>query len=379
MTISYSFDPPAEKHVLIYGYGVNMQNSKQWITQNIESKQGSAARVLDRMPEFVQNAVVRVLKYPFNYPQLDSFTRALMAVQYKQGISGIVGADVEQSRQLFEAQAKSLVHRATTVRQVEDIKLPLQSGEIAARHYHPAPQKKLPMLVFYHGGGFVVGSRDTHDEACRLIALYGKVQVLSVEYPLAPEASPHVLIKSCEDALAWVYQNRSRFKILKNRIAVAGDSAGANIATVLAQRSKNMSYKPQAQLLIYPVVDFKSRHPSFYMYKEGLILTGDDVNLVSDYYAHQHHIALDDPLISPTYGNTEKLCPTFLVTAGHDILHDEGKIYAYKLKQQGVKVQYREYEDQIHGFINLTSISRKSKKYLIELSKDFRRFWDKNS
>lgn len=355
-----------------------MQNTIQDVNSEEIRKQGNAARILDRMPTFMQTSLTKILKYPFDYPELDSFIRALMAVRHKQGDVGLIGDDLSQSRQLLELQFLYLRRKATPIKHVEDLDLALQSGQIQARHYHPAPHKKLPMLVFYHGGGFVLGSCDTHDEACRLIALHAKVQVLSIEYPLAPEVGPQQLIQSCEDALAWVYQHRSQFKILKNRIAIAGDSAGANIAAVVAQRTKQMSYAAQAQFLIYPVADFKSRHPSFYMYKDGLMLTGQDVDLVTDYYVYQHHVALDDPLISPTYGNLTQLSPTFLVTAGHDILHDEGKIYAYKLKQHEVKVLYREYEDQTHGFINLTPISKTAKKYLIEMSKDFRRFWDKN-
>lgn len=356
----------------------NMENSTPDVNAHSIRKQGNLARALDRMPDFMQTSLVKVLKYPFDYPKLDSFTRLLMAVQYQQGTAGLIGEDLIQSRQLLELQATLLRRKPTPISQVKDLKLPLHSGEIKARHYHPAPKKKLPMLVFYHGGGFVMGSCVTHDEACRLIALHANVQILSIDYPLAPEVSPQTLIQSCEDALAWVYQNRGQFKVLKNRIAVAGDSAGANIATVLAQRARHLAYRPQTQFLIYPVVDFKSRHPSFYHYKEGLLLTSQDVELVTDYYAYQHSIALDDPIISPTYGDLNELSPTYLVTAGHDVLHDEAEIYAYKLKQHGVKVEYREYEDQTHGFINMSTVSKTSKKYLIEMSKDFRRFWDKS-
>ncbi|MFC2995696.1 alpha/beta hydrolase [Acinetobacter sichuanensis] len=347
------------------------------IQELIEKAQGPAARSLDRLPKFAQESLVKLLGYPYQYPQLDSFTKCMMAAQFKQGKMGFIGANVEYSRKQFEVQMQSIINKPTYVQSVEDIRLPLQSGSIYARHYHPAPSKKLPMIVFYHGGGFVVGSVDTHDEVCRLIATYAKAQVLSVEYPLAPEAGPRELIQSCEDALAWVYQNRRQFKILKNRIAVAGDSAGGNISTVIAQRTVNTSYAPQAQLLIYPVVDFKSRHPSFFAYKDGLVLTGSDVDYVTDYYVTKFNIHLDDAIISPTYGQLKKIAPTFLITAGHDILHDEGKIYAYKLRQAGVKVNYHEYEDQTHGFINLTPVSRKAKKNLIEMSKEFRKFWDK--
>ena len=182
-------------------------------------------RALDKLPKIVQESLAKVLGYPYQYPDLDAFTKCLMAVQIKQGRIGFIGEDPIESRRQFDAQTLAILNKATQIESVEDIRLPLQSGTVFARHYHPAPNKKLPMILFYHGGGFVVGGLDTHDEVCRLIAKYAKVQVLSIDYPLAPEASPQLLIKSCEDALAWVYQNRRQLKIYKNRIAVAGDSA----------------------------------------------------------------------------------------------------------------------------------------------------------
>lgn len=347
------------------------------IHELVEKGQGSAGRAVDRLPTFAQESLSKLLGYPYQFPQLDSFTKCLMAAQLKQGKVGFIGANVERSRKQFESQMQSIINKPTHVQFVEDIRLPLQSGSVYARHYHPAPNKKLPMLVFYHGGGFVVGSVDTHDEVCRLIAAHAKVQVLSIEYPLAPEVGPRELIQSCEDALAWVYQNRRQFKILKSRIAVGGDSAGGNISAVVAQRTVNSVYAPQAQFLIYPAVDFKSRHPSFFAYKDGLVLTGSDIDYVTDYYVTRFNVALDDPIISPTNGPLKKLAPAFVITAWHDVLHDEGKIYAYKLRQNGVKVHYHDYEDQTHGFINLTPVSRKAKKYVIEMSKEFRKFWDK--
>ena len=96
-------------------------------------------------------------------------------------------------------------------------------------------------------------------------------------------------------------------------------------------------------------------------------------------YAQTHQIELDDPLVSPTYGQLKNLPPAYVITAQHDVLHDEGSIYAHKLRQNGVSVYYHDYIDQAHGFINLTPISRRAKKYVIEISKDFRKFWDKHS
>ena len=347
--------------------------------QNFAEKgQGKVARVLNHLPSIVHESLSKALSYPYQYPDLDPFIKCMMAAQLKQGKTGFISADYEQSRKAFELQMKSIASASTFIKKVENIKLPLQSGTISARHYHPAPHKKLPLIIFYHGGGFVVGSIDTHDEACRLLAAYANAQVLSVNYPLAPEVSPAQLIQSCEDALAWVYQNRKQFKILKNRIAVAGDSAGGNIATVVSQRSQGKSYAPEAQLLIYPTVDFKSRHPSFFAYKEGLVLTEQDIDYVTEFYSTVHHVDLDDPLISPTYGNLKKLPSAFIITAGHDVLHDEANIYAHKLRHQGVKVFYTDYADQTHGFINLTFVSKKAKKITIDVAKNFRKFWDKN-
>lgn len=345
----------------------------------LEKGQGTAARTLDRLPRFAQKSLVKILRYPHQYPELDPLVQCMMAAQLKRGNSGFVTEDLIQARKSFDLQIQSIKAKPTPVKRVEDLRLPLHSGTIFARHYNPAPSKKLPMVVFYHGGAFVMGSLDSHDEVCRLLAVHAKVQVLSVDYPLAPENSPMKMIQTCEDALAWVYQNRRQLKILKNRISVAGDSAGGNISAVVAQRSAQKIYAPQAQLLLYPAVDFKSRHPSFYAYKDGLVLTGKDVDFVTHYYANTHQVELDDPLISPTYGKHEKLAPAFVVTAGHDVLHDEGEIYAHKLRHRGVKVHYQEYSDQAHGFVNLTPISYRAKKYFIEISKNYRKFWDKHA
>lgn len=345
----------------------------------MEKGQGTAARMLDRLPGIAQEALVKALDYPHVYPDLDPLVKCLMAIQIKQGHSSFISEDLAHSRTLFDARMKAIRARPTAVKFVEELRLPLQSGSIFARHYHPAPQKKLPMVIFYHGGAFIVGGLDSHDEFCRLLAVHAKVQVLSVAYPLTPEFSPLQMVQVCEDALAWAHQHSKQLKVYKNRIAVAGDSAGGNLATVVAQRSAGKSYAARAQLLLYPALDFKSRHPSFYAYKDGLVLSEQDIDLVTFMYAQTHQIELDDPLISPTYGELQNLPPSYVITARHDVLHDEGSIYAHKLRQNGVAVHYDEYTDQAHGFINLTPISRRAKKYVIEISKNFRKFWDKNS
>lgn len=342
----------------------------------LERKQGSALRLLDQLPKIAQTSLIKALGYPDSYPKLDPFTKCLLAIKHKQGYSGLIGADIQRSRQEFESTMQAIKSEATSVAWVEDLKLDLPSGTLFARHYHPAPRKKLPLIMFYHGGGFVMGGIESHDEVCRLLAVHSKAQVLSIDYPLAPEASPQRIVQSCLEALIWIYQQREHFKIYKNRLAVAGDSAGGNLATVVAQQSIAQVYAPQAQLLLYPTVDFKSRHRSFYAYQHGLILTAEDVDQVTEFYVTQHQLKLDDPLVSPTYGQLKQVAAAFIVTAGHDLLRDEAEIYLHKLRQQSVNVAYQHYPEQSHGFANLTPVSQRAKKELIEVAKKFRRFWD---
>ena len=150
---------------------------------------------------------------------------------------------------------------------------------------------------------------------------------------------------------------------------MAGDSAGGNLAAVVAQRSADKIYAPRAQLLLYPTVDFKSRHPSFYAYNQGLVLSAQDIDLVTKLYAETHQVELD-PLISPTYGELKNLPPAYVITARHDVLHDEGSIYALKLRENGVRVYLSGIYDQAHGFINLPQFINVEKQ-VIELSKNF--------
>lgn len=344
-----------------------------------QSTQGNIARSLDYIPAFIQRHLVKALAYPYHYPDLDSSLSCMLALQYIQGQRGFLGSELQHSRQSFEKQMCILVAKPTAVASIQDLRLPLASGTLVARHYHPKPHKKLPMLVFYHGGGFVSGSISTHDEACRLFAKTLNAQILSVQYPLAPEASPQQLIQACHEALVWVYQNRRQLNIRKSSIAIAGDSAGGNICAVLAQRTLGQEYAPQAQWLIYPAIDFKQDYPSAQQYAEGLLLTAQDVQKVKELYVQQHHVALDDPIISPIYGEiSANLAPAYIVTAGHDILHDEAEFYAQKLSAHGCQVNYENYAEQTHGFINLTSVSNQAKKRSIEMALHFKKFWQKN-
>lgn len=338
--------------------------------------QGPSARFMDKLPDSIKNKLAKKMGYNYDFKELNPFIKCIVASQHLQNQNAFIDLDYLKSRKNFKNQMASIIAKPTHVKSVKDLTLDLKQQPIQARHYHPHPTKKLPMIVFYHGGGFIVGDISTHDEACRLLAVHANVQVLSIDYPLAPEHSPQQIVNSCVEALEWVYQHADMFKIEKSRIAVAGDSAGGNLSTVVAQKTQYTVYAPSAQFLIYPALDFKIRYASYYSFREGLILTDHDIDTVHSLYLDRHNTATDDPLVSPIYGDIQKVAPAYIMTAHFDILHDEGQIYAKKLKDAGIVVQYTEINDQSHGFINFTPIHQAAKKHWIKAAKNFRTFWD---
>lgn len=338
--------------------------------------QGTSARLLDKAPRFVAQGISQALGYRHPFTTLNPVLKCLLALQQLQGKTTLVSQDYHNSRKQFAMQMAAIKAKSTKVKQVKELILALDKQHIAARHYHPNPKQALPLIVFFHGGGFIVGDLDTHDEACRLLAVHANAQVLSLEYPLAPEHSPAHIVQCCVAALQWAYQHSKQLNIKEEKIAVCGDSAGGNLSAVVAQKTKGSRYAPTAQFLVYPTVDLKSRYASYYKFKEGLILNDEDIDCVTEFYAQQHHVALDDPLVSPLYGHLEHVAPAFVLTSGFDILHDEGQIYAAKLKQAGVKVEYREAFDMTHGFINFTVLFDDAKQHWIRACRDFRQFWD---
>lgn len=346
------------------------------IEQLLEKSQGSSARILDKAPKIIQQRLAKILGYSYDFQSLHPFLKCLLALQQRQGKTNLVTHDHLKSRVQFQQQMHSILAEPTAIKLVENLDLPLKCQTLHARRYHPKPGKKLPLIIFYHGGGFVVGDLNTHDEACRLLAKHANAQVLSIDYPLAPEHSPQYIVECCIEALQWADQHHTQLGILKKRIAVAGDSAGGNLSTVICQKTKNTSFAPTAQLLIYPTVDFKSRYASYYKFREGLVLNDNDIDTVTELYVLQQKVALDDPLVSPIYGELEKIAPAYIITSGYDLLHDEGEIYAQKLKQAGISVKYREAQDMTHGFINFTPIHKAAKQHWINTARDFRKFWD---
>ncbi|TDD88516.1 alpha/beta hydrolase [Actinomadura darangshiensis] len=226
----------------------------------------------------------------------------------------------------------------------------VDAGGVPARLYEPKGLKDgSPLLVFYHGGGWVIGDLDTHDGVCRYLAVHAEVRVLSVDYRLAPE---HPYPAASEDALVayeYAVANAAELGADPQAIAVGGDSAGGNLAAVVGVMAERT---PDFALLFYPATDMSVRRRSRELFGEGFYLTDDDMVWFSDRYCPEERRA--DPAVSPLLAeDLGGFPPTYLATAGFDPLRDEGEAFAERLKEAGVPVALRRQEDLLHGFANM--------------------------
>jgi acetyl esterase len=234
------------------------------------------------------------------------------------------------------------------------------AGAIPLRYYRPrgsAAQDVLPVLVFLHGGGWTIGDLDTHDVVCRELCNRAGCAVVSVDYRLAPE---HKFPAAVEDTLAatrWVAQHAQSLALDARRIAIGGDSAGGNLATVAALMLRDAGGPALVfQLLIYPATDFRCTAPSHTRNGSGYLLTREAIEYFSRNYLTGPQ-DITDWRASPVLASSLRgLPPAFLMTAGYDPLLDEGAQYARALRDAGVAVEYVCFESQIHGFITMSKL-----------------------
>ncbi len=240
----------------------------------------------------------------------------------------------------------------------------LEVAGLKARHYHPG--EKAPLVLFLHGGGFVFGDLETHDRLCRMLCKHAGVHVLAIEYRLAPE---HPFPAGADDAeRAWTWAAAHAKELGANDVlAVAGDSAGGNLSTIVAQRFAGMPLAPRAQLLLYPTVDHESDHPSKTLFAEGFFLTRKAMTWFDEQYVQTGH-DLEDPRLAP--GQAAQLAnqpPAIIVTAGFDPLRDEAEHYGEALRRAGSHAIIRRYPGLIHGFASMTGVSRSANEAVIEI------------
>jgi acetyl esterase len=259
------------------------------------------------------------------------------------------------------------------------LSIPAPHGAIPARLYTPKNLRKVnglaPCLVFFHGGGWVIGDLETHDVVCRKFAHDGELIVISIDYRLAPE---HKFPAAVDDAVAatkWVAGNASALGIDASRLMVGGDSAGGNLAAVVALAARDGDGPAIAgQVLIYPATDFSMKHPSHREPETSILLTHSVIRWFCDHYLNGP-ADIDNWRLSPARATTlAGLPPAYVLTAGADPLRDEGDEYAARLKQAGVPVAYRHFPGQFHGFFTMGKLLQQANVAASEIAVWLKRF-----
>ena len=252
--------------------------------------------------------------------------------------------------------------KGPNVHKVEDIKIPSAAGPIPARIYTPSNETSLPVLVWFHGGGWVVGDLESADATARHLCNESSSVIISIDYRLAPETKFPGASDDCYTATQWVSENASSLNADPDKIAVGGDSAGGNLAAVVSLMARDkQGPKIGFQLLVYPVTEMNFNTKSYIDNAEGYQLSRDGMIWYWDHYLEDKEAA-NNPYAAPMKAESlQNLPPALIITAEYDPLRDEGKAYAERLKAEGVTTQYTMYSGMIHGFFGMASVVDKGR------------------
>lgn len=336
----------------------------------MEKLQHRVASGLNRLPSRLQVLLSRRPPIRRDGLTLHPELQLLLATRELIG-GGIPVSKLTPAEARRRLRRESLVHAGPTipVGSVRDLVLDLPGQPLRGRHYVPAKATEPPpLLVFFHGGGFVLGDLDTHDPACRIFCRDGGLQVLAVEYRLAPEAPFPAAVDDALAAFKWAVTHAQSLGADPTRIAVGGDSAGGNLAAAVSQLAvAEGGAVPALQLLIYPAIDRTEERASLELFSEGFFLSRAEV----DWYNSQYAGRCDpkDPRLCPLRAeNLSGLPPALVITAGFDPLRDEGEAYAEALRKAGVPTVLRRFESLIHGLINMVGVTRVCRDATIEIA-----------
>jgi acetyl esterase len=282
---------------------------------------------------------------------LDPQAKAVIDLVIKSGRPPYHQLSPKDARQMFRETRPAATPPAPEIGAVTD----LTADGIPIRLYRPQgvpASTALPALVFFHGGGWVIGDLETHDVLCRQLTAGAGISVINVDYRLAPEYTFPAAIDDAWAATRWVAAHAAELGIDAGRLAVGGDSAGGNLAAVVALLARDRGAPSIAlQALIYPVTDVGAESPSYADFADGFMLTRDSMRWFIAHYLAGKEDAVDwrvSPLRAPSVAG---VAPTLVVTAGFDPLRDEGDAYARKLREAGVRVDTICYGGMIHGFV----------------------------
>jgi acetyl esterase len=244
------------------------------------------------------------------------------------------------------------------ISEVRDVAIPSGGAAIPARVYRPTDSESAPIVVFFHGGGMVIGSMDDYDGVCRLIAEASGAVVVNVDYRLAPEHRCPAAFDDAWAATCWVAENAAELGGDGAKIVVAGDSAGGNLAALVALRARDNGGPPLAlQMLLYPVVDWAGTFPSIEENGEGNFLTKETMRWFRKNYLGDDESLWVDTAVSPWYvEDLSGVCPAWVMTTSHDPLRDEGEAYAKRLKESGVPTTAVRVDGIFHAFFGQTNL-----------------------
>lgn len=286
---------------------------------------------------------------------------------------------VEEARQVA-LQNVRLNGDPPPVARVENRAIPGPGGDIPIRVYWPrelAGEERIPVTLYFHGGGWVVGDLDTHDTHARRFALAAQCVVVAVDYRLAPEHRFPAAVDDCYAVLRWLKENAPHLGADRRKIAVAGDSAGANLAAVMCLKSRDLNGPPvSAQVLVYPITDhWDAGFASYAEHAEGYGLTRDAMKWFWEHYlgpeGDRRH-----PYASPLRANfLANLPPALVITAEYDPLRDEAIAYADRLEEAGNIVMRRQYEGQIHGFFGQSAVTPDADDAMETVARFLARVW----
>ncbi|GAC1550042.1 MAG: alpha/beta hydrolase [Beijerinckiaceae bacterium] len=280
---------------------------------------------------------------------------ALMQAAAAAGVPALGSLPPEEARRSYLASRRALQPPFDPVSSCEDITIDGPGGALALRIFRGgAPGKPLPCLLFLHGGGWVLGNLESHEGMCRRIAMVAECCVIAVDYRLAPEHPFPAPLEDGAATLRWVATHAASLGIDASRIAVGGDSAGGNLAAVIALMGRDGSLPPcMYQLLFYPVTDVTMSGDSYERVTQGVPLTADSMRYFIDHYVPSKADRLDWRASPLRAASLEGAPPALVLTCGHDPLCTEGQLYAARLEREGVPVTVLHLSDQAHGILNM--------------------------